>query len=343
MILNQFHHVFVWGILLCGTAAYTTVPATPAAEKAHPRFDQAVLAAIREAYGETDWGVIADEIDLPATMRLQEHAYGRAKADLNGDGLEEIIQPIGVIVMKNGETQNIDGATGNHAWAIIQPLPDGGWRVLHTGYSTGPGVLDSTSHGYRDLRIGWHMSAAEGSVGLLRFDGQDYRPEWGTSYYAPDGSRFMSPAPIPPELLQQIVREQLSGGNSGGGGESGGKSGGGPIEVLDGGAFTADLDGDGCAELLLQINCIRVDGREYDLRSAGRPPRNWFVFRRQSERWVRLVSDLNPGPVVMPDDGPVRPPIGLSTLTETAPGDYVFHVWQIDGNRVQKDPAPPAD
>lgn len=57
-------------------------------------------------------------------------------------------------------------------------------------------IQPSTSHGYRDIILGWHMGAAEGNLNYLKFDGKSYRGV-GSASYTVDDNDNMKIVPIP--------------------------------------------------------------------------------------------------------------------------------------------------
>jgi hypothetical protein len=54
---------------------------------------------------------------------------------------------------------------GNTPALLATPKEFSGWL-----FSVGP----SSSHGYPDIVLGWHMSAAEANLSYFRFDGKSY-------------------------------------------------------------------------------------------------------------------------------------------------------------------------
>jgi hypothetical protein len=67
---------------------------------------------------------------------------------------------------------------GHHARLLASPKEDfSGWP-----YS----VQLSGAHGYRDIVVGWHMSAAEADLTYFRFDGRSYR-KIGSALLVDDG------------------------------------------------------------------------------------------------------------------------------------------------------------
>ena len=47
-------------------------------------------------------------------------------------------------------------------------------------------IEPSSSHGYRDIILGWHMGASEGGLNYFRFDGKTYRGIGSASYTVGD-------------------------------------------------------------------------------------------------------------------------------------------------------------
>jgi hypothetical protein len=47
-------------------------------------------------------------------------------------------------------------------------------------------IQPSTSHGFRDIVLGWHMGARVGGLNYLRFDGKSYQPIASASYTVDD-------------------------------------------------------------------------------------------------------------------------------------------------------------
>ena len=47
-------------------------------------------------------------------------------------------------------------------------------------------VLPTLSHGYPDIVLGWHMSAAESGLNYMRFNGKIYRSIGGASLVSDD-------------------------------------------------------------------------------------------------------------------------------------------------------------
>jgi hypothetical protein len=59
-------------------------------------------------------------------------------------------------------------------------------------------VQSTTSHGLRDLVVGWHMSAGEADLSYFRFDGESYREIATAQLLSNDGR----PARIVPTSIQ---------------------------------------------------------------------------------------------------------------------------------------------
>jgi hypothetical protein len=51
-------------------------------------------------------------------------------------------------------------------------------------------VQPSSGHGYRDIILGWHMSAAEAGLTWFRFDGKAYQPIGSASLLSDDGENL---------------------------------------------------------------------------------------------------------------------------------------------------------
>jgi hypothetical protein len=57
-------------------------------------------------------------------------------------------------------------------------------------------IQPSTSHGFRDIILGWSMGAAEGNLNYLRFDGKSYQCIGSATYTTDDGDHLKI-VPIP--------------------------------------------------------------------------------------------------------------------------------------------------
>jgi len=51
-------------------------------------------------------------------------------------------------------------------------------------------IQPSTSHGYRDIILGWHMGATEGGLNYFKFDGKSYRGVGSASYTVDDSDQL---------------------------------------------------------------------------------------------------------------------------------------------------------
>jgi hypothetical protein len=66
-------------------------------------------------------------------------------------------------------------------------------------------VQQTTSHGFRDLVLGWHMSATESDLGYFRFDGTSYQQVGAATHLMDeDGHERIIPKPLakPPEFAR---------------------------------------------------------------------------------------------------------------------------------------------
>lgn len=251
------------------------------------------------------------ELNRTATRALLTEQVWR-QADLNDDGLEELILDLGRWVRTTGGPGASGDAIGNRPWVLIQLLPDG-WRIIHRGYGSDIATLDTNHNGWRDLSVNFRTSVGGGSVALQQFDGQRYRTAWGLPVIGMnDGYRAMTAAPIPDDVLLRIVHDI------------------GPTpptraQVISGAAFRADLDGDGADELLVQVDKAVVDDRTVSLRGT-QSPGNLYLFTRRDDQWQHVLRAINDGPLRMPLAVAADDVILLEVQTGTS-GPQVLLEW----------------
>lgn len=184
-------------VLVCVQAADAASPATAAAptgsqsaQTVYPTLEEAAIAAWQ--FSDPDLpaeyyvhGPTEGMFDRPATLKLMKsNAYEiyKTHADLNGDGVDEVLMANGHFVNKTGRESSFDGAQ-NRTWAVLQNTR-GGWLIVGTGFGSlcPPEVLKESTHGWKNIRSGHHLSAGIGSTYLYEFNGTRYKLVKETEY-----------------------------------------------------------------------------------------------------------------------------------------------------------------
>lgn len=257
------------------------------------------------------------DIDFRKTLAQMAESC-REWVDLDGDSVPEAVWGFGVYVNKDGELMIANGATGNAYTAIIQRQAEGRFRPIFTHMGLGPRVLETASNGWRDMLVGSTMSISSGSWRLLRHDGKRYRQEWECDYagfgwevpwrtapFPPRGGpAWMTPMPIPRDVLADILRRQkgLSLSSQ-------------KVEIVSGCAVRGDAAGNGICILAVQLNSLKIAGKLVYL-TAGKKPRNYFVY-------VERVQPAGDG-----DGGRGEPP------PEARCWEHVLTQWNVGGFRL---------
>ena len=184
-------------VLVCVQAADAASPATAAApmtsqsaQAVYPTLEEAAIGAWQfndpdlpsEYYAH---GPIEGMFDRPATLKLMKsNAYEiyKTHADLNGDGIDEVLIANGIFVNKAGKKSSFDGAQ-NRTWAVLQNAHEGS-LIVGTGFGSPcpPEVLNESTHGWKNIRSGHHLSAGIGSTYLYEFNGTRYKLVKETEY-----------------------------------------------------------------------------------------------------------------------------------------------------------------
>jgi hypothetical protein len=252
--------------------------------KPHTTPQAAALSAMLAS--RTDPSPGEADVDTEATLKVLASAV-RSRADLNGDGREELIVDIGRWVRTNGVSSTVNDAAGNIAWAIVQADTNDHWSAIHQGYGLAPQPLASRHNDWRDLQIGWTLDDHTGSIALQRFVRGKYHTAWAARVIGMGaGYRQMSAAPIPKDLVLRIVRDVEATPPK-------------KAAVLRGSAFRADLDEDGRDELLIQLDVVKIGGRKIDL-SGPDAPGNVYLYTRRDDQWEHILRGTNTGAVRMP-------------------------------------------
>jgi hypothetical protein len=139
------------------------------------------LIRILRKHGDLDDESPEDLKKLVADTRIE-------LIDLNGDGKPEII------AQANG--LGPCGATGNCSWLVFEETPSGLKLLLETtwGYELIT-VRSWSTNGFRDIVLAAHVSAAERTLDLFKFDGSKYRTDscYFHSYIGDNGEFLKTP------------------------------------------------------------------------------------------------------------------------------------------------------
>ncbi|HDZ20856.1 hypothetical protein LCGC14_0125110 [marine sediment metagenome] len=256
----------------------------PLAERTFPTARAAALAAMldpKAAYGPA-W----NDVDRAATDTMLARAIC-LRSDLNFDASDELLFDIGRWVRIGGGVGTVNDTAGNIAWAIVQPLPDGTWRVAHRGFGDLPEPLTWTTGGWCDLKLVRNVADSAAVVVLQRFDGRRYRTLWGLRVIGlGEGYRTMTPVAIPPEIVLRIVHDLAPSPPT-------------SAKVARGAAFQGDLDDDGRDELLVQLDRVVIGRRRLDL-AKDNSPGNLYLYTRRDGAWEHVLRATNRGPLRMP-------------------------------------------
>jgi hypothetical protein len=254
--------------------------------------DEASLAALMMS--NPDIG----PINRAATLELMAQPQRCRRIDLNGDGRDDAVVRNGYWVQADGFVTSLDGATGNGSWVVLAAEPFGMFRIIASGFGTGPGVSNTTHHGWRDLRSGSNFGGPVGVQMLHRYEGDRYACQWsikaaglGDPYMVPDAT------PIEASLVRRLIDLPE-----------------GPIDYRSAGCFTGDIDDDGEADMLLQIDQVRIGDKTIDVRQVRPGQPNFFYLVRRGGAWLLVFSAVNEGPIYMPQVG--RDHIELSVQRE---------------------------
>jgi len=185
-------HLLITGILLFSLCLSSCRQA--ASRITWPTLEDAALAAWtfedEPTPYEKPWPA-PTHYDHNRTLKLLAEKGRATFVDLNGDGVDEALFENGIYVDKAGRETSCDGMQ-NRSWAVMRNR-SGAWEVVGSGWGSlcPPLVLKGTTHGWRDLESGYHLSVAEGAVHLYQFDGERYRLTKVTERPAPPLFRWV--------------------------------------------------------------------------------------------------------------------------------------------------------
>lgn len=146
------------------------------------------------------------ETSIKATLRRMDHVWQCAFADPGGEWLDAV-QFKRISLSDKRETILVEAGPGcarggqgaNGAMWVVLLATDGKAKVLASPADDFNGwiysVQASTSKGYKDIVVAWHINAREATLSYFRFDGTRYRVLSGATIRWDDSDRaIITPA-----------------------------------------------------------------------------------------------------------------------------------------------------
>ncbi len=139
----------------------------------------AIRGLLRENTKSIGWECSGDELD--------EMLKGLTFETIPlSDGRDVLLVQAGAGCARGGQGSN--GAMWLVRFLGDTPLPMATPKDGFNGWLFS--IQPSTSHGFRDIILGWHMGAREGGLNYLRFDGKSYQPIGSASYTVDDNDNL---------------------------------------------------------------------------------------------------------------------------------------------------------